>query len=131
MFFISPSTQNLSSYKGKSQCFFKAGLYKFRHFLFLVEVFCKSKSSYHFGPMFRLRSTNSLLDINKKLTSVERGGLQNDLFCLQTTKLSVMTQGPSKFSACRSDAGLYKPFFSASMRQPQTPTAGLGITAQL
>lgn len=67
----------------KENVFFKAGLYKFRHFLFLVEVFCKHKSSYHFGPLFGLRSTNNLFDINEKLTSVERGGLQNDFFCLK------------------------------------------------
>lgn len=51
--------------KGKPM-FFKTGLYKFRHFLFLVEVFCKRKSSCHFSPMFMVRSTNNLLDINEK-----------------------------------------------------------------
>lgn len=92
--------------------------------------------------MFRLRNTNSLFDINEKLTSVERGGLQNNLFCLQTTNLSVMTQGPSKFSACRSDTGPYKPFSPASTnglhvlrlclkKLPQMPTAGDGTTALL
>lgn len=48
------------------QYFFKAGLYKFRHFLFLVQAF--RKSSYHFGSMFRLRSTNSLIDVSRKKT---------------------------------------------------------------
>lgn len=92
----------------ESQCFFKTGLYKFRHFLFLVEVFCKRMSSYHFSSMFRLRSTNNLLDTNEKPTSVKRRGLQNDLLSLHITNLFTMTQGFSKFSAHRSDAGPYK-----------------------
>lgn len=53
-----------------------------------------------------------------------------------------MTQGPSKFSACRSDTGPYKPFSPASTnglhvlrlclkKLPQMPTAGDGTTALL
>jgi len=53
-----------------------------------------------------------------------------------------MTQGPSKFSACRSDAGSYKTFSPAStnglhilrpclQRLPQMPISGVGTSALL
>lgn len=88
--------------------FFQNWTIQIQTFLFLVEVFCKHKSSYHFSPMFRLRSTNNVLDIDEKTTPVERIALQIYLLCLQITKLFIMTQGPSKFSAHMSDAGPQK-----------------------
>lgn len=64
--------------------------------------------------MFRLRRTNNVLDIDEK-TSVERIALQIYLLCLQITNLFVMTQGPSKFSAHMSGAGLHKSVSPANM----------------